>query len=195
MDRFRDTITALLERIQDGMRSLSSRDRVLLIALSSALLLGLLVGVGMGISSSLRRQRASTEEAEGKLTLAQSLGVDHARYAEQIKEIEARIQAHADTDLQAFLEQASNRVGVSDRLNAVREKSATTDGDLEDKLYTVSLSKLTVDEYAGFLYEVESVGYPLKIRTTRVKRRQRGEEVTLDVDMDISAFRVVKEEG
>ena len=49
-----------------------------------------------------------------------------------------------------------------------------------------------MDEYSNFLFEVEGAGYPLKIRTTKVKRRARGEEITLDVDMDISAFRMVE---
>ena len=74
----------------------------------------------------------------------------------------------------------------------MREKPGTTTGTLEERQYAISISKLTLDEYSNFLFEVEGAGYPLKIRTTKVKRRARGEEITLDVDMDISAFRMVE---
>ena len=54
----------------------------------------------------------------------------------------------------------------------------------------MKLSNLTQEELANFLYEMESTGYPLKVRSMTVKSRKRRDEVTLYVDFDISAFKV-----
>lgn len=192
MERLQEILRVRLERLQEIVSGLSARDRKLLAALAAGALLAVLLGGTMALTGSLRRQRSLLDERETQLTQLTALTADHASALAQIEAIEARIGEHEGTDLQAFLEQAGKAVGISDRLNAVKEKSTTQEGTLEDKLYTVTLSKLTVAEYANFLFEVEAAGYPLKIRSTRVKRRARGEEITLDVDMDISAFRIVE---
>lgn len=191
MNRIHELLKPQLERLHDLLSGLSPRDRALLLGLVGAGLLAVLVGGAMALSSSLRGQRERLEERELQLRQVSELTAEHASAEAQIEAIEARIREHEGTDLQAFLEKAGKSVGISDRLNAVREKSSSTQGTLEDRLYSVTLTKLTLSEYTSFLYEIEGAGYPLKIRSTKVKRRARGEEVTLDVDMDISAFRVV----
>ncbi len=193
MDRLRELLSERLERLQDLLSGLSPRDRTLLLGLIGAALVAVLVGGALLLNSSLRGQRDRLAEREAQLAQVQALTADHAAARAQIEAIEARIREHEGTDLQAFLEQAARGAGISDRINAVKEKSSSVQGNLEDKLYSVTISKLTQEEYASFLFEVEGAGYPLKIRSTKVKRRAKGEEITLDVDMDISAFRITEE--
>lgn len=195
MDRLRVLLSERLERLQDLLTGLSPRDRALLLGMIGAGLVAVLIGGAWGLSSSLRSQKDRLLERQTQLTQVQALTAEHAAAQAKIEEIEQKIREHADTDLQAFLEKAGRNAGISDRINAVREKSSTVQGNLEDKLYSVSLSKLTLSEYSSFLYEMESAGYPLKVRTTKVKRRVKGEEVTLDVDMDISSFIITDDSG
>lgn len=195
MDRLRELLSERLERLQDLLTGLSPRDRTLLLGMIGAGLLAVLVGGAWALSSSLRSQRDRLQERQTQLTQVQALTAEHAASKAKIEEIEQKIRDHADTDLQAFLEQAGRNAGISDRINAVREKSSSVQGNLEDKVYSVSLSKLTLGEYSSFLYEMESAGYPLKVRSTKVKRRVKGEEVTLDVDMDISSFTITDDDG
>ncbi len=192
MDRLRELLNTRLERLQDMLSGLTHRDRVLLLGLIGFLLFAVLAGGAYGLNRSLAGQRARLDERQNQLMQVQAMLAEHAASAEEIALIEDRIRAHEGTDLQAFLEQAGKEVGISDRINSVREKPGTTTGTLEERQYAISISKLTLDEYSNFLFEVEGAGYPLKIRTTKVKRRARGEEITLDVDMDISAFRMVE---
>jgi len=193
MERLQEFVSQRLERLQDLLSGLSPRDRALLLGMVAALLLAVAVGIGLALTRSLRDQRSLLEDRQTQLAQVSALTASHTDNVSKIAAIEAQIKAHEDTDLQAFLEKAGKNAGISDRLNAVREKSTTTTGRLEDKLYNVTFSKLTLSEYSNFLYEVEAVGYPLKIRTVKVKRRAHGDEITLDVDMDISAFRVVED--
>ena len=195
MERLQEFVSQRLERFGDLLSGLSPRDRALLLGMLAALVLAVLVGVGLGLSRSLKSQRALLDDRQTQLSQVTALTASHTDNVAKIAAIETQIKEHEDTNLQAFLEKAGKNAGISDRLNAVREKSTTTEGRLEDKLYNVTFSKLTLSEYANFLYEVEAVGYPLKIRTVKVKRRAHDDEVTLDVDMDISAFRVVEDAG
>ncbi|CAN0461093.1 unnamed protein product, partial [Ectocarpus fasciculatus] len=94
-------------------------------------------------------------------------------------------------DLSAFLDKSAENTDIGDKLDAVKEKTSSTDGVLEEKMYAVSLSNLTESELATFLYEIETSGFPLQIKTMKVKSRKKGDEKTLRVDLDISAYRLI----
>lgn len=192
MERLRNTWNSGIERLQEILGGLSPRDRALLLGLVSFALIVLIGGGVYTMNGAIASQRSRLADRSKALSEVTAEAAAHTARASDLAEIEQQIRDHASTNLQAFLEQAGNRVGISDRLDAVREKSTTTDQDLEDKLYTVTLSNLTLEEYSSFLYEIETAGYPLKIRSTKVRSRSRGADPkTLMVDMDISAFRLV----
>jgi uncharacterized membrane protein YbjE (DUF340 family) len=46
----------------------------------------------------------------------------------------------------------------------------------------------------GFLYEVETSGYPLLIKTLNAKTIKISGAKTLDVTLDISAYKLIEEE-
>ena len=46
----------------------------------------------------------------------------------------------------------------------------------------------------NFLVEIETAGFPMKIRSLKVKTRGRAGEKKLRVDMDISAFTLIETE-
>lgn len=195
MDSLKTRLQAFVERIQDALEDLSPRDRRLLVGLVAGLLV---LGLGAAIwamSSSLSAQQSRVAERANTLRIIQEMSAEHAAAAASVEELEAKIAEYEGTDLQAFLDQASHRVGVSDRLDSVRDKPNATEvnGNLEERRYTAALSSLTLEEYTNFLWELESTGYPLRIRSSTVRTRTRLGEKTLSVDLDISAWRIVPE--
>ena len=186
----------LLDKVQDLLASLAPRDRTLLVGLFTAGTLAIVLGGGWWMSSSLAGLRSRVADRAETLRLMQLMAADHASALEEATAIEEEVRKHAGTELPAYLEQAATRSGVTDRLNNVQDKGiVAAEGALQETRYSVSLSDLTTDELANFLYEVESNGFPLKIRNTKVRARTRREERTLTVDMDISAFRLLETEG
>lgn len=187
---FTDRLAPLADRARDQLASMSARDRRLLLGLG---ILGLLTVVFGGIflmKGSLEAREGRVADRQETLRRVQLLAGEYATARAQAEKIEAKVAEHADTDLSAYLEQVAQRTNVSDRLDSVRQKSTTDDGDLQETTYAVSLSKLMQEELATFLYEMESSGYPLRVRTMTVKSRKRAEEVTLNVDLDISAYQL-----
>ncbi len=185
-----DSVQSVVERVQDQLAAMSDRDRKLLLGLVVVALLAI-VGGGIWFMGN-KLDNLESKVADRRETL-RKIGLYASDYAESQAEAEViaqRIAEHEGTDLSAFLEQVGQKTNVGDRLDSVRQKSTNDDGDLIESVYAVKLSKLLQDELASFLYEVESAGYPLRIRTITVKSRKRGGEITLNVDLDISAFRL-----
>lgn len=188
-ERFRD----VLERVSEVLEGLTPRDRALLLGLIGAVVLAVVGGVAWSMNRSLNRAEQGLADQQQKLQLVRELGAAHAADAETVREIEDRIRQHQGTDLPAFMEQAAGRAGVGDRLEGVREKGSTIEGDLEDKLYTVTLTGLSTSDLANVLYEIETAGYPLNIRESSIRSRSRAGEKALTVEFEISAFRLTEE--
>lgn len=181
-----------LARAEASLGALSPRDRGLVVGLLAFGALTVLIGGGLAMRSSLRSAESKVQARRETLQLIEALASDHAAADERAAEIAAQMKVHDGTELSAFLEQAARNAQVGDKLDAVREKSASTTGDIEEKVYAVSITRLSVQEMTRFLAEVESKGYPLRIRSFKVKTRSRKDEPKqVDVSMDVSAFKIL----
>ena len=192
MASFKETLEAFEGRIQDALADMSPRDRMLAAGLVVAATVGLLGGGGWWMKGRLNTLDARLADHEETLRLIRVLAAEQGSTADTEKEIETLLQKNAGTDLSTYLEQAAERTNVRDRLDAVKEKSSSIDGNLEEKMYAVTLSKLTVEEMGNFLYELEGNGYPLKVRSFKSKTKTGANGKVLDLTLDISAFRLVE---
>ncbi len=180
---------ARIEAVLDGM---STRDRRLGVGLLLGVLAVLLVlatRFGLGIVARQEQALAAREEA---LAWIEQQWEVYQDLAEQEEDIQKRMAAHATTDLSAFLEEAATKAQI-DRLDAVRPSPGKVEGIIEHRNYSVSLSKVTLEQLASFLYEVETSGYPLRISSVNIKAVRTRDGRLLNVKMDITAFRVVED--
>jgi len=185
-----ERLQPLIDRARDQLASMTERDRKLLLGL--LVFFGLLL-VGGGIfsmKSSLDTRQARVTDRQDTLRRVQLMAADYGESHDKAEQIAAKVAEHGDTDLSAYLEQVAQRTNVGDRLDSVRQKSQTSDGGLVETVYAVKLSNLTQEELPSFLFEMESTGYPIKVRNMTVKSRKRSDQVTLNVDLDVSAFKL-----
>lgn len=185
--RFRE----VQDRAQDALAGMSPRDRMLLVTLVAGTLVLLVVGGTWWMNRTIAGQKSRVADREDTLHAIEVMLADHAEATERARSIEELLRKHESTDLSAFLEQAADRAGIRDRLSKVKEKSTTQEDSLEGKVYSVSLSKLTVEELSNFLYEAESTDYPLRVLSFKSKTRKSGEQKVLDVDLDVASYRLV----
>ena len=181
----------LSDRALDLLAGMTPRDRTLLMGLVAGGGLLVLGGTGWWMAGSLSDLRTRIGERELSLQQVRLSRAEYENAAVEAARIEEQLRANAGTDLSSFLEKAATAAAVKDKLDSVREKSSATEGNIEEKLHSVSLRKLTTEELSKLLFEIETAGYPLRVKTLSVKARKRSDEVTLNVDMDISAFRVL----
>ncbi len=184
------------ERALDAFAALPPRDRMLAAGLIVSTFFG---GLGFGVYSmnkTLKSERQEIERIGKSVELIQVLQAEQASLESEVAQIEESLAKNATTDLSAFLEQSATKSGFNpkEKNMQVREKSTTKDGRLQEKVFSVSLSNLSTEEFSKFLFQTETAGYPLKIQTSTVKRRKRRDEVTLNLSLDIAAYKLVEEE-
>jgi|GEM_PF-2621958 hypothetical protein len=187
----KDALQTLSDRVTDAMGEMSPRDRKLLTGLLVVGVVALIGGSGWWVNGRLHDMQARLDDRSETLRLIGVMADDEKLNAEKAGQIEAELKRHSGTDLSTYMEQTAEKVGVRDRLDSVKEKQAIVDGNLEEKLYAVALSKLTVTEMSKLVKELESNGYPLKVRSLKLKTRNSGDEKLIDMNLDISAWRVV----
>lgn len=191
MNNLRNRIAALQAQLQDLLASMSPRDRALFIGLVAFAILGVVGGALYTMSSSLSTLESRIATREDSLQSMRLLLAEYETAKEQATAIEEELRQNASTDLSAFLDKSTENVGIGENLDAVKEKTASTDGVLEEKMYAVSLSDLTESQLSTFLYEIETSGFPLQIKSMKVRSRTRNDEKTLRVDLDISSYRLI----
>ena len=188
----RERIEAILDRIQDVLADMTPRDRQLLLGLTIALLVAIVAGSSYAMKKSLDTLELRVKERASDVQYVNTTAQEYADAQANLQVLEADLQKTSSVDLSAFLEQAAQKASI-DSPDSVREKSSTTEGNLEEKQFTVTLNDISLQQLSEFLYEAEASGYPLKIRTTKVKTKTKKDEKLLQVNMDISAFRAVQE--
>lgn len=184
------------ERALDTLAALPPRDRILAVGLIVSTFFG---GLGFGVYSmnkTLKTERQEIERVGKSVELIQVLQAEQAALESEVSQIEESLTKNATTDLSAFLEQSATKSGFNpkEKNMQVREKSTKKDGRLQEKVFSVSLNNLTTEEFAKFLFQTETSGYPLQIQTSTVKRRKRSDGVNLNLNLDIAAYKLVEEE-
>ena len=184
------------ERALDTLAALPPRDRILAVGLIVSTFFG---GLGFGVYSmnkTLKTERQEIERVGKSVELIQVLQAEQAALESEVSQIEESLTKNATTDLSAFLEQSATKSGFNpkEKNMQVREKSTTKDGRLQEKVFSVSLNNLTTEEFAKFLFQTETSGYPLQIQTSTIKRRKRSDGVNLNLNLDIAAYKLVEEE-
>jgi hypothetical protein len=190
-------IQLIKTQVMDVFSSLSQRDRFLVIFLSGTFFFG---GIGAAIYSmttSLKTRDIELETLESNIQLLQIIQTERETVQAKVVEIELALAENATTDLSAFLEKAATEAGFNPKEKSmqVREKSTVTDENLQEKIFSVSLTKLSTEEFSRFLLKTETSGYPLQIQKSTIKRKKRGDEITLNINLDIAAYKMLEEEG
>ena len=187
------TMNPLRERFNGVVASLSERDRRLLMGLIAFVMIATL-GFGWWTARGLLGDaKGRVADREETLALVKGLGSDQGTAAAQVKAIEEELRKNAGQDLPAFMEKTASKIGISSSLAAVREKETSTEGTLEEKTYNVELSKMNVQQLTDFLYEVETGGYPLRIRSMKTKTVTTQGVKMLNISLEVSAFRLVED--
>jgi len=186
---------SLALKIQDSTAGLSPRDRKFLLFLVGFMVLGSLSGSVVWMNSSLKNLAGQVEYREDAIKRTKKMATEFQTNESRANEIAAKLEEHKGANLSAHLEKAAQSVGIADRLDSVKESSSSITGDLEEKLYTASLSKLSLEEATNFLYEIETSGFPLVVQSAKFKTRLRSQVREIKLTLSIAAYSLAATEG
>ncbi len=190
-----DRFNTIALRIQDSTAGLSPRDRKLLGFLVGFFLLSVIGGGFYLLNDAVKGVQNQVEAREQTLVLAQGMAADFQANQETAAAIRSKLDEHKGANVSAYLEKAAQTVGIADRLDSVKASSTSTTGDLEEKLFSATLSKLSLEDATNFLYEIETSGFPLVIRTAKFKTRKRNDEREIKLTLDIASYGLVESAG
>ncbi|MEC8191224.1 MAG: hypothetical protein VX944_11800 [Myxococcota bacterium] len=182
-------------RIQDSTAGLSSRDRKLLGFLVAFAFASIVGGGFYLLSNSVNSVRSQVEYRQETLRTAQMMAAEFQSNQETTAAIRLKLAEHQGANLSAFLEKAAQTVGIADRLDSVKESATSPNGELQEKLYSASLSKLSLEDATNFLYEIETSGFPLVIRNAKFKTRKRNDEREIKLTLDIASYALIDAAG
>ena len=191
--RLAQTTSPLEARLDAVLSGMKPRDRMLFGGIVGAVLLVLVFAVAFGMRSSLNGLRGDLEKEQNRLTQVVTMASQYAQDAQRVEELEEALNEHRGKDLSAFLEQAASKAQAADSLKTVTPTATTTVGGLEQKNFTASLKKVTLEQALEFLYEAEASGYPLKIESATIKV-ERGASKLLSLNLEIATFALIEEE-
>jgi len=179
-------------RVRTLLEGLTPRDRMLLYLLVIAGAVVVVVLGGLGLRSNLSRLQGEIDTRRSQLVMVQEMQSAWTEGQATLQTLEEKMGTWADTSLSAFLEKCAERVSIRDNLKQVKDLSTSTSDTLEERQYQVTLSRISLDQLVGFVYEVETAGYPLRILSTKVKSVVVSGQILLDATFEISSFRLVE---
>lgn len=185
----------LRERFAELVATMSPRDRGLFLGLVAFAAVALLGGAWWLGSSILGDVESRVSARQSTLTQIQALVAEHDAAAETVAAIEADLRRNANQDLPSFIEKKASEEGISANLQGVREKQVVTEGSLEERTYSVEITKITLAQLTAFLYAIETDGYPLRVRSTKMKSVTQQGVKLLNVSMEVSAFKLLGDAG
>jgi hypothetical protein len=193
---FQNKFNTIALRIQDTLAGLGDRDRKLLIGLSTAAFIGMLSGGVFWMKISIDAVNTKVEFREEALETAIQMAEEFQSNEDTAQRIAETLETHKTTNLSAFLEKAAQSVGIADRLDSVKASSTSVNGDLEETIYAAQFSKLSLEDATAFLFEIETSGFPLVVKTARFKTRRRKGAREIKLSLDIAAYKsIAAEEG
>ena len=191
--RLQDALAPLFERVEAILEGMSPRDRKLLLGLVLVIVSVLYGGAFWGMSGYLDDLDEDVLARESTLAFLATEGAGYDDTRAQAEKIEEQLREQAGKSLSSYLEKAAEKSDIKDQLDKVDEKSVVAIGDLETQRVEVSVSKVTLEQLANFLYEVEAGDFPLRIQSTNVRVKKSRDGRLLNVKFDIDAFRLLEE--
>ena len=181
------------ERVQDALADMRPRDRNLFIGLVVFGMVAIVSGTIWWMRSSIQELESRVADRGDTLRRIELLAAENAEAEAEFTALAQQLAQHKGVDVSSFLEKAADKVQIREKLDSVRKTTETDDGIIMESAYAVKLSQVSQPELAKFLAEVEGSDMPMRIRSFKVRLRKRKGESSLDVDMDISAYKVSSE--
>lgn len=167
---------------------MSPRDRNLFLGLIVSAGLAVLGGAAWGGKSLLADLNSRIATKQAALAQLEEMEAEYAANAAKVVEIEATLRQNANQDLPSYVEKAAAKHGLTSNLKAVREKGVSNQGTLEVKSYTVELDKVSLGQLTDFLFEVETNGFPMRIRSSRMKASGAAGTRVLSATFEANAY-------
>lgn len=171
------------------MKSLSHRDRSVLIGGAVALVLIFIVfGVIIPYQEAIKRLENKIVTSSAQLNEVRQLQAEYRMLKKQSGRLKRDLDRREETPPLTFLEQTTSRIGGRENLVLMRPLPAVVQGQLRVETTEFKLEQLGLEQVLQILQEIEQSRPPMRV--DRLHLRQRFDNsAQLDMSATISATR------
>ncbi|NCG19649.1 MAG: hypothetical protein GWP91_11635 [Rhodobacterales bacterium] len=171
-------LNRVTEAVENQLEMMSPRDRKMLLGLfsfGSVVFIGFFCYTLYGI---IDDKAGQVRAAKAELATVQMLQSAAVAANQQLVDQETRLKQYQGKRLSAHVEELATKRGLNDQLRNVNETSIEVIGTMKQTRYKVELKGINYEDAIGFLYDLETSGYPASVdlasfKATTVKREKK----------------------
>ena len=111
---------------------------------------------------------------------------------EQLKQVESSLAGGFDASISTTLETLAGKIGIKDRIDSLKEKTAAPSDLFDEASVDVRLKKVTLNETIDYLYSIEQNQEKL-LRLKRLELKPRYDnKKEFDVSFQVSTYRMLE---
>jgi len=179
--------------VERQLESLTPRDRKLLIGLVSFMALGFVCLLWYTLYSVLDDKVVRVRETKSQLEAVRALDAEREAAMSKLEAAEARLAQYKGKRLSAHIEEvAQKRDMPQEQLRAVNEVGSEQVGKVKQTTYKVDLKGLDYGDAYGFIYELETSGYPVHVQTAEFRKTFVKKVKKLNVTLELVVFELAE---
>jgi len=178
--------------VERQLESLSPRDRKLLVGLLSFMGIAFVSVLWYSLYTVLDDKASRVREAKSQLEIVKVLEAEHAAAAGKLEASESRLAQYKGKRVSAHIEELANQRDMNEQLKAVNEVSSEQVGNIKQTTYKVDLKGLDYATAYGFMYELETSGYPVHIEMADFKKTFVKKVKKLNVTLELVVFELAE---
>lgn len=174
--------------VERQLESLSPRDRKLLVGLVVVLCF---IFVGMlwwSLYGVLEEKASRVRSAKTKLETIQVLQAEYLEADGEIERQESRLSEYKGKRVSAYIEEVASSRGVLEQLRSVNEAGTEQVGTIKQSKYRIELKRIDYQAAFGFIYELETSGFPTHVDMAQFRIVNSREGKTLDVTLELTVY-------
>ena len=179
--------------IERQLETLSSRDRKLLVGLVSFMALGFVSVLWYSLYTVLDEKASRVRDVKSQLEIVKALELEHAAATSRLADSESRLGQYKGKRLSAHIEEVAQKRSLDqEMLRAVNEVGSEQIGNIKQTTYKVDLKGLDYADAYGFMYELETSGYPVHIKLADFKKTYVKKVKKLNVLLELVVFQLAE---
>jgi type II secretory pathway component PulM len=179
--------------IERQLESLSPRDRKLLIGLVSFIAVVFVSVLWYSLYSVLNDKVSRVRETKSQLEAVRILDAERVDAMAKLESAEARLAQYKGKRVSAHIEEVAQKRDIpQEQLRAVNEVGSEQVGKVKQTTYKVDLKGLDYSDAYGFIYELETSGYPVHVQTADFRKTFVKKEKKLNVTLELVVFELAE---
>jgi hypothetical protein len=181
--------------IERQLESLSPRDRKLLIGLVSFMAIVFVSVLWYSLYSVLNDKVSRVRETKSQLEAVRILDAERRAAMTKLESAEARLAQYKGKRVSAHIEEVAQKRDIpQEHVDGIKKVGSGSEqvGKVKQTTYKVDLKGLDYSDAYGFIYELETSGYPVHVQTADFRKTFVKKEKKLNVTLELVVFELAE---